>query len=76
MHRKENMPDLVYIGLLGINSKATAYVYLAIAAFVGLSSIYMGFSKPTYLWSVLMFLASLWYYYCMNWVDNNSNWDN
>lgn len=75
MQRKENMPDLVYLGLLGINSKASAYVYLGISVAVGLASIYFGLNRSIYFVGVLMFLASLWYFYCINWVDKNSHWD-
>jgi hypothetical protein len=75
MQKKDNMPDIVYLGLLGINSKATAYVYLAITVFIGLASIYFGLSKPVYFLGIFMFVASFWYYYCINWVEKHSNWN-
>lgn len=76
MKRKSNMPELVYIGLLGINSKSTAYVYLSAALFLGLISIYFGLKQPVYFAGTAMFLAAGWYFYCINWVDKNSNWEN
>ena len=75
MQKKDNMPDIVYLGLLGINSKATAYVYLAITVFIGLASICFGLANPVYFFGILMFAASFWYYYCINWVEKNSNWN-
>ena len=74
--KKKYMPELVYIGLLGINSKSTAYVYLAISLILGLVSIYLGFSQPKYFLGAFMFLATGWYFYAINWVDKNSGWEN
>ena len=70
------MPELVYIGLLGINSKNAAFVYLGISFLLALASVFAGFKNPVYFWGVGFFLSSFWYSYCINWVDKYSSWDN
>lgn len=75
MQRKNNMPDIVYWGLLGINSKSAAYLYLSVSVLLGLAAIYFGLENPRYFWGCLMFLASLWYFYTINWVEKYSSWN-
>lgn len=76
MKKTENMPDLVFIGLLGINSKTSAYTYLFISLALALVSIYLGMKNPIFYFGAFFLLASVWYFYCINWVNQNSSWDN
>lgn len=75
MQRKNNMPEIVYWGLFGINSKAVAQMYLWIAFLLGLASIYLGLSNPIYFLGCSMFAACWWYFHSINWVEKYSYWD-
>lgn len=75
MNKKEGMPELVYIGLLGINSKKAAYAYAVLCIVIALGCLIYGFIEPLYFFGVPMVGAAYWYYYCIKWVDANSTWD-
>lgn len=75
MRKKDGMPDVVYLGLLGINSKNVAYGYLVLSLVLALGCLIYGFVKPIFFWGVPMVSAAYWYYYCIKWVDAHSNWD-
>lgn len=75
MKRKDNMPELVYLGLLGINSKAVAYFYTIFCILLSLLGLIIGFFNPWFFFCVPMLGAAYWYYYCIKWVDKNSSWD-
>lgn len=71
MQRKDDMPDIVYLGLMGINSKMTAYIYLVVCVIAAIGSFVLGYP----LLGVLLVVAALWYVYSIRWVESNSSWD-
>ena len=75
MKKKDGMPAFVYIGLLGINSRVLAwfFFYLCIAISVG-SGLY-GLIDYRFFLGLYFLPAAGSYYYCIKWVDNNSNWN-
>lgn len=75
MKKKDGMPDVVYLGLLGINSKSVAYGYLLLSLVLALGCLIYGFVKPIFFWGVPMVGAAYWYYYSIKWIDANSTWD-
>jgi hypothetical protein len=75
MKRKDNMPQLVYLGLLGINSKSTAYFYTILCIAIAALGLIIGFFNPWFFFGVPVIGAAYWYYYCIQWVDKNSSWD-
>lgn len=75
MKKKDNMPIIVYLGLCGISSKSTAYLYATLCIIIGIVSIFMGIKNPQYFYGTLLFIAAYWYFYCIKWIDKNSNWD-
>jgi hypothetical protein len=75
MKKKDGMPELVYWGLWGINSKLTAYLYFIICLILGLASLFYGFKEPIFFSGVFLLVAAFWYYYSIRWVDNHSSWN-
>ena len=74
MKKEKGMPDLVYWGLWGINSKRTAYVFVAISLLLGIGSVAYGFKDPRAFIGAIFFIATIWYIYSIRWVDKNSTW--
>lgn len=75
MNNKEGMPFMVYLGLLGINSRAIAQLFLIACVSVALGCLVYGFVEPIYFFGVPMLGAAYWYHYCIKWMDDNSAWD-
>ena len=70
------MPEIVYIGLLGLNSKAQVMFFLILSLGLAGAALILGLKNPIWLGLCPAMLgAAYWYYYCMDWVDKNSNWD-
>ena len=74
MEKKPDMPEIVYWGLVGINKKSTAFIYLFVTIFIGLFSLIGGFIDPVFFLGTGFFLSSYWYYYSIKWVDEHSTW--
>jgi hypothetical protein len=74
MKKVKNMPLLVSVGLFGINSKSTAYVYLFISLVLVIISVIMGMRNPIYFVGIGFLISAAWYFYCIKWVDKNSSW--
>ena len=82
MDRKDKMPHWVYFGLLNIYSKKGALILfwscLVFALLCIPGSYYFNDYKVEgmdWSWAGMMFAVSLWYWLCINWVDNKSTWD-
>ncbi len=75
MKRKENMPFLVYVGLLGLDSRGAALTFMWICTALGVFSLVLGFSHPKAFGGLLFFIAAAWYRYAVKWMDKNSTWD-
>lgn len=76
MKKIEGMPSLVYIGLLGINSKPVAYFYVVLSLLLAVGTVIYGFWNPVYFSGAALVLAAYWYYYAIRWMDKNAAWDN
>jgi len=74
MKKTDNMPDFVYLGLLGINTRATAYAYAIFCLLLSIGCLIYGFVEPIYFSGIGFVLAAIWYLYCIKWVDNNASW--
>ncbi len=74
MKKKDNMPNFVYLGLWGINSRRTAWGFVWFSVALAVVSLIYGFVHPeAFVW--VMFLGAAWWYLCsIKWVDNNSTW--
>lgn len=77
MKRKDNMPLLVFWGLYGIRSRASARGFMWLGVFLTFALVTHGvITGKGYQPSVLLFsLAAAWYWYAINWVDKNASWD-
>lgn len=76
MKRQENMPELVYWGLWGINSRATALAYLWFCVIAAIGSMFYGFFNAWAFLGMFMLVAAAWYRHAINWADQNSAWKN
>jgi hypothetical protein len=76
MKRKENMPELVYWGLWGIDSRSVAMSFLWVCLTLGIIFLIGGFINPRMFFGALLILAAAWYWYAIRWTDNNSAWNN
>ena len=74
MKRQENMPDLVYWGLWGINSRIVALTFQWFSVLLAVGSAIIGFFVPIAFIGVIFLAAAAWYQYAIKWVDTNSSW--
>ncbi len=74
MKRKENMPELVYLGLRGVNSRAVAVGLLWFCIIAGIVSAIYVFADPRAYYGLVMLPAAAWYWYAIKWADRNSAW--
>jgi len=74
MQRKK-MPEMVYWGLWGINSRLVAMAFLLGCVILGISSLIAGFVDPKMFLGTGFFLAAAWYWYAIRWADSNSAWN-
>lgn len=75
MKRTESMPLLVYWGLYGINSKASALGFMWISIALALASLAYGFIDPLGFSGAVFFVAAGWYWYAIKWVGKHSSWN-
>jgi hypothetical protein len=65
---------MVRIGLWRIHQRRDALVYVWICVGLGVASIVGGFFARIFFIGGIMFLAALWYYQAIRWVDHHSGW--
>ena len=76
MKRKDNMPELVYWGLWGINSRSAALGFAWVAVALAAACFIYGFVHPLAFLGMLFLGAAAWYWHSIKWVDKNSTWKN
>ena len=76
MNKTKEMPLLVYVGLWGISSRSTAFVFFwACVVLIVISGAY-GFVDHRWFGGVVGFgLAGGWYLYAIRWIDKHSSWN-
>jgi len=74
MKRHDQMPALVYWGLWGISTRRVAAVYMWGCIAVGTVSTIAADRSPQVPHGIVFFLAALWYWHSIRWVDKNSSW--
>jgi hypothetical protein len=75
MNKTEEMPLLVYLGLLGISSRSTALGFFWLCVALTVASAACSFVEHRWLGGVIAFgLAAAWYLYAVRWVDKHSSW--
>ena len=77
MKRKDNMPLLVFWGLYGIKSRASAQGFMWLSVLLTLALVAHGIliRKAFQPSALLLSLAAAWYWYAINWVDKHASWD-
>ena len=68
-HRPIVRPWWVRLGLVGIPSRTAAWSWLIFSI---IAAILMALSWSR--WWFLLFLATLWYYLAIRWVDHHDSW--
>ena len=72
---REDWPPLVRVGLWGLGSRGSAWVFFWGCIVIGaICSIY-GFSDRRFFQGSGLLLAALWYYLAIRWVDRNGRWN-
>jgi hypothetical protein len=75
IHSQEERPWWVQIGLWGIHSRSTAWVFVWIALFLTVVPPLCFFSVNKGVAVFGLFgLAALWYWLCIRWVDEHGSW--
>ena len=62
-------PLWVTVGLWGLSTRSVAWAFVVISVLVAMGSIVFW----TW-WGALVFLAALWYWLAIRWVDQNDSW--
>lgn len=74
MERRDDMPELVYLGLWGIETRRAALAFMWGCIAVGVGSAIVMLRLPQAHVGVFLLLAAPWYWYAIRWVDKNSTW--
>lgn len=74
MKNLQNVPFYVKIGLLGIETRKTAFAYFWFSIFLAIICFVAGFFDKRYFAGVLLLLAALWYWICIKSVDKIMKW--
>lgn len=74
MERTDEMPEWVYLGLWGLNSRIAALSFMWICAVVGSVSLVATGRYPMAQWGAYMLLAVPWYWLSIRWVDQHGSW--
>ncbi len=83
MQRKENMPLMVYVGLLGINSRLLAWGFVWLCLTLAMVSLGCGFvinlglagAIVSAVFAMTFVGCAAWYWYAIKWVDRYSAWE-
>jgi len=83
MQRKEKMPMMVYMGLLGINSRRMAWSFVWLCVVLAGVSLACGYLMKLGLagaivagfFAVAFVACAGWYWYAIKWVDTHSGWE-
>lgn len=71
---RRNWPILVRLGLVGVPTRAAAWGWFWVSIAIAVGCVCYGFVNPVAFAGGALFLAALWYYSCIRWVDQNSSW--
>ena len=71
---RNQWPFLVQLGLLGLPTRTSAWVFIWLSIAIAAGCLIYGFFNPIWFLGVGMVFAALWYYLAIRWVDQNSRW--
>lgn len=74
MERKDNMPLWVFFGLSSINTRKGALILFWACFVCGIVFIPVSYHLDDWSWAGFTFLAALWYWLCIRWMDQHSAW--
>ena len=75
MVRQDGMPALVYWGLYGLGTRRSAAMFMWGCLIVGVLAALASIRRVEHGWYTAFFLAALWYWYAMRWVDKHGSWE-
>ena len=68
-------PPWVKVGLWGLGSRASAWVFFWLSLAIAAACVVYGFTNDwRFLFGGLMVFAALWYYLAIRWVDEHGTW--
>lgn len=71
---RDSWPVMVRLGLWGLPTRASAWVFFWLALVMAAGCVAYGFVNPLGFLGALFVLAALWYYRSIRWVDQHSTW--
>ncbi|BBM82113.1 hypothetical protein [Candidatus Uabimicrobium amorphum] len=75
MKRKDNMPTMVYIALLGIRSRKQAWGFVWLAILISIVCFAYSFINKDALFFTIVIFAAYWYFTAIKWMDQHSSWE-
>ncbi len=72
---RSNWPFMVRIGLWRIQTRSIAWAFVAGSIIIAIACGAYSFVNPRFLGGTSLFLAALWYYLAIKWVDKNKQWN-
>jgi len=67
-------PWWVKVGLWGVPNRAAAWAFFWLSIALAVGCIVYGFWAPPFFAGDLFFLAALWYWLSIRWVDRHGGW--
>ena len=71
---RDEWPVMVHIALLGITSRSLAWAFFWMTVALGSMFIICAFFDLRFLIGCGFYLAAIWYYLAIEWVDKNGEW--
>ncbi|WGI22571.1 hypothetical protein [Amylibacter sp. IMCC11727] len=76
---RDDAPELVRLGLTGINKRSTAWVFVVLCGVIAIAACVYVYVTRDWLFGsagVLVGVGSgAWYYTCIAWMDRHDAWD-
>jgi len=74
-NRKAERPLWVRVGLWGLHSRTSAWAFLWLAVALAIGSVFYGVTRDSrFIVGAVFFLAALWYWLAIQWVDRHGSW--
>jgi hypothetical protein len=71
---RNTWPFMVRLGLWGVPTRGSAWAFFWLTIAIAIGGVAYGFVDSRFFIGGIMFLATLWYYLAIRWVDQNEGW--
>lgn len=69
------MPEWVFWGLWGIDSRGVALAFVWVCLLLGIALMAVGLRYPQAWYGGILFAAAAWYWLAVRWADRHHAWD-